>query len=291
MKKIGGILAATVLLLFGFVNNNVFAATCNNVSTYGSVQLAIPVLPRAGEYAIWLRVQAEVPNNELLVQVNQNSCLSFISNEARLNEWFWLTSVDGGSLRTHTFSSTMNNSLEVIGITSGVKLDKIILTEPTCQPLDFGENCQSVVRVEPTDDVTKLTPIAASLSGAQRLSDTPITLGSNGNLKELRYVVDGKVVQRSSSPVDFDTTRISNGKHTVIIEAEMQNKTVVRESIIINVKNTENFLTPFTRWLKINNKEVILPTLIIGIMALIVTTLYLLRKIYRRKHHLKSKGF
>src|SRR5687767_6031859 len=105
MKWLGGLITLIVLFLLLFPQSAV-AASCTNVSSYGQVKLSIPTLPKAGEYAIWLRIQAPVSGKQLLVQINQESCLKLTTSDREGKEWYWQEPTTDQQNNIYNFTST-----------------------------------------------------------------------------------------------------------------------------------------------------------------------------------------
>ncbi len=292
MKRLGGLLIAAVLAIVCWQCASVSAAACSNVTTYGTVRLSVPSLPHTGDYSLWLRMQSPFKGAQLYIDINQESCLVITAEEIPVNEWYWQGFSDNDTIQPYRFSATSGNSITIIGIDGGVKVDKLIVTEPDCVPVDFGDNCRSGVAVQPgtSSAVIQLTPLASQpVQGDVVVSATPFNAGSN--LQEVRYIVGGTVVQHSSNATPLDTTRLTNGKHTVFIETQHKDGSVMRESTILEVKNSESFFSPVHRWLKINGDSAVPLIALGGGTFALVMLLYLLRGLYIRKRNLRLRGF
>lgn len=289
MKKVGGILLLLISLTVP-LGGKVSAAACTNVSSLGAVTLQIPELRRLEGQVLWVRVQAPDDTGRLLAEVNETECLT-IDFSAPEGEWSWQTYRLEGQPQTLQFPRATGNTIRLIGVTAGVKLDRVLLAEPDCLPQDFGNNCRQAVELSTeTSAASELpSPSDRPVSGKVVLTPTPASHGSQ--LREVNYRVNNQLVQRSRSPEPLDTTLIPNGKHTVFIETVLEDGQRIQEKTIIEVNNPENFLTPTIRYIRLN-RDIFLQIVAAALCLILIATLaWLYRRSRRQKRERSFHGF
>ncbi len=274
-----------------FVQGKANSAACANVSSYGTVRLSLPELPRKGKYALWVRTQSAFRQSRILLEVNKENCLTLESLDAPANQWFWLTQKDSqGVIIPVNIDNISGNVITLIGIDDAIKVDKVVLTELDCMPQDFGDNCNNIEAMPPdTTSITQLEPYQGIVSGSIKVSKTPDI--NRGLLQEVRYSTNGRVFQRSEEGAWLDTTLIENGKHTVFIDILLKDGQSIRESIILDVKNPVNAITPVIRWVRISSSSIKFVFILIATIVAIVGMLYLLRSSYKKRRELEFRGF
>jgi hypothetical protein len=261
MKRLGGIIGVGLMLvqmLIALSPAIVRAENCADTSSYGAARIFLPEVSTRKQYALWVRMQSAQPTATVsLFHEPGDYCYEVTGATPTPNQWFWQPYQLNSATELITFSEDMGNSLLVIGTQDGIKVDKVLLTEPNCVPQDFGNNCKSgieAISFNQSEVNVLAPPSSGSLSGTVSLSVTP-TIVQN-SLKELRYVVDGRVLQRFDHVESFDTTLVENGKHTVYIEIDLVGGTRIRESAVIDVENAETFISPLTRWVRLNGSVI-----------------------------------
>lgn len=277
MKLLTRTLIIAGLLLPSFVvfaSQPASAAACANTSEFGTSVLQVPKLPSTNDRVLWVRMQAPNESSKVLVEVNEADCLEIGGYEYQPGTWAWQAYRDqSGAVVPLSFDSDSDNVVKVIGVSDGVKVDRILITDNSCLPVDFGNNCQnSVSLIEDQQAVTALLPPSNDpVSGKVRLSQTPED--NIGELKQVSYTVNGQVVQTSNAPEYFDTTLIGNGKHTVYITTKLADGNEIREMVDLEVKNPQNAFSPIVRWLKLNKHSLLIGLgILISLVLLVVAS-------------------
>ncbi len=293
MKKLGGFVAVILIAAAVFVSvpQSAQAAACANTSTYGAIRLFVPTVPRTGEFALWVRMQSSDVDGRIMTELNDNECLEVSSDSFIPNQWSWQPYRSGGQPGTVSINQTEGNTLKLIGVQSGIKVDRVILAEPDCVPKDFGNNCSSTTEVVLTDqDIQVLSPPSNNpINGLVVLSSTPSQ--NKDNLATLTYTTGGRTIQKANQPVPFDTTLVANGKHTIIIETSLRNGEVIRESTVIEVENPNNILSPIVRWLRLNKQSVLTVVSVFAGLAILISSIWLIRRIYSKRRERRFHGF
>ncbi len=295
MKKIGGILIATCMLTVLFLVSPAVpaqAAACANVSTFGAVSLQLPTLPKKGEYLVWVRLQGPGSTAKVLVELNGSDCLEISGTGLQADSWSWQAYRTGGQPQTVTLTATEGNSIKVIGTQDGVKIDRVLLTVPGCTPEEFGDNCAETFEAKASDtgDIRTLPPPSnEAVSGKVVLSNTPFTSGSE--LSRLDYSAGGRTLQSSEQAEPFDTTRLSNGKHTILIETTLSSGQVIRESTVITVDNPENVISPLVRWIRQRQRSLSVVVLAAGAVSGAAVLIIMLRRVYLQRRERRFHGF
>jgi hypothetical protein len=294
MKRLGGIFGISLILVqlvSLLIVPKAGAENCSNFSSYGAIRLFLPEVSTKKDYALWFRLQPTDTPAQVLVEVNQNDCLEVTGENQPAYQWYWQPYKKDGTIQALRFTQEEGNTLRIIGILPGVKLDKVMLTEPDCIPQEFGTNCKNLeaVGIE-SGVVTNITPLSNDpVSGKVTLSLTPQIVGSE--LSAVHYVAEGKTLQTVFKAEPFDTTLLSNGKHTVQIETVLSDGRVIREATVIEVNNLENALSPIVRWIRLNLRTLYLTGLVIAGIIILLLLISWVRKWFLKRRQLHQHGF
>lgn len=246
------------------------AAACANVSSFGSIILQVPDLPNDEDQALWIRMQGN-KDDQVLAEINGTECLEVELKEDTNDQWTWQTYEKGGELQPIPFDKKAGNTIKLIGLNSGLKIDRVLLTAIDCVPQDFGNNCQTGIDLQTGDgdNVTALASPDGPISGKVELSTTP--QANKSDLSELKYSVNGQAIQISNQPAPFDTTLLENGQYTVYITTRLNDGTEIKEMIAVDIRNPENALSPIIRWAKLNKSSIKLVSIaVLGLIVLAV---------------------
>lgn len=293
MKK-RGILVLLSLVTCGLLwtPGNAQAAACSNVSSYGAVNLTVPELPNDDSRLLWVRLQATGSDAVLLAEINKDQCLEIKAQDVEPNQWVWIARQEGNVSAPISFPARQGNTLRLIGITDGLKVDRVLLTEESCVPADFGNNCKDAVALgqELPENVTVLAaPSDGVVSGKVTLSPTPGRY--QDQLVRVEYIVAGKTIQSAGTPEAFDTSLIKNGTHTVLIDTKLTDGSIIHESVVVEVRNAENIFTPVVRWMRLNTSLLRLAGIIIGGAALLFVIIMVLRGWWKHNRERVFHGF
>lgn len=267
--------------------DSVYAAACANVSSFGAVTVHLPTLEHIKDRVIWIRMQSPEDSVRVLAEVSAKDCLEISGQSQPTNTWQWQTVRDsGGTAVPYSFGQHDDNTIKIIGVQPGVRVDRMLITDTKCVPQDFGNNCQAVgaklATAEEHDYTVLPSPNSSPLHGKVQLSDTPTQ--NQGNLKEVTYSVAGTVVQQSAYGLVFDTSRLQNGTHTVYITTTLQDETQIREMVVVTIKNPHNPLTPLVRWAKLNQQALKTAGVItLGLLAGIILIRVVLIRLRKRR--------
>ncbi len=290
MKKRGILLAVSLSLFVGGLPSSptARAAACANVSSFGAVTLQIPELSAHQDQLLWVRVQG-ASGDRLLVEINGSECHELTLQEHSPDTWSWQTLQADGGARLLTFPAAENNFLKLIGLSNGLRVDRVLVTKPDCTPEDFGNNCRmgSVALTSgETPEVTALPAPKEPLNGFAHLSPTVQNAGDE--ITALTYTVGGQTLQRETSSKPFDTTLLENGRHTVHITTTLRDGEVIREMVAVDIKNPENPLSPVVRWLKHNRASI----KAIGVLLLLIAvSLAVVRMLHHRRRSKRERTF
>lgn len=291
MKIVGGLLVGITLVAVGIAARDVSAAACANTSSFGAVTLTVPKLDSTEDQVIWIRLQAANKDAKVLAEINGKECMQ-VGGNLQPNVWSWQTQVIGGVVQPVNFATPTENTVKIIGVNDGVKVDRVLITDQSCNPQDFGNACKSGVELSQSTDstVVELAPFPDQpVHGKITLSTTPFE--NQDNLKQVSYMAGGKVLQVANEPEQFDTTLLPNGKHTIYITTELQEGGKIRESMVIEIKNPENAISSIVRWARLNRKTLnVVGLAVLGLIALFVFANIASRAHKKRKHR-KFHGF
>ncbi len=293
MKKLGGLLI-TIGTLAGVYTvvqaPAVVAAGCANVSTFGAVTLEVPDLPDAENHALWVRMESPQSQSYILVQINDEQCLQVGGFEQVPGQWSWQSYRLQGVVQPIVFHRTSGNSLKLIGVADGAKVDRVLITEADCIPQDFGANCQPVQAVHATGPLTQLPPPSNDpIAGKVHLSQTPQKHAAQ--LSHVAYVVNGQKLQETQTPEPFDTTRTTNGKQTVEIVTTLKDGQAIRESTVVDIQNPENAFSPLVRWVRLHKTAFVRAAGAAAVILLVFATVRLMRSHRRKGRESKFHGF
>jgi hypothetical protein len=285
-------LTATALVLLS-VPQTISAAACTSVSDYGAIDMALPVLPVSDTHAIWIRMQSLSPTAGVLVEVNQANCFNITGSNLSPDKWSWQTYQQSGAIVPLSFPNLEGNNIRLIGIESGVKIDRVLITRSDCIPLEFGDNCGDASQAANTLSSSTATiippPSNDSVSGKVLLSSTPERYRSL--LKSLDYSVDGQTLQSSAKNENFDTTLVNNGKHTIIITTTLTNGAIIKEQTVIDVDNLENAISPTVRWMRLHTGTIKTVAIIFGFLLIFIFLYSTLKGWYIRQRERSFHGF
>ncbi len=284
--------SAILLLAVAFLGSLIYpdklsAAACANTSSFGAVSYNLPQLSNTEDQAIWLRLKSENPESKLLVEINGNECIEIGDFNDSGDGWFWQTYRREGQIVPISFSSANGNTLKIIGISEGIKLDRILVTDKDCRPQEFGNGCYSDGSNNSKDDVIILPPVSdGPISGRIGLSTTPTE--NLSQLSKVSYMVNGIVVQESVNDSGFDTTLVENGKYTIYITTTLKSGEVIREMMPVEIKNPENAFSLIIRWIRINRRSV---SIVAGTVFLLLAIILISRLHSRYRKNKRERSF
>jgi hypothetical protein len=293
MKKILVILALCGLCIMS--QSQRAAAACQNVAGYGAVSAAVPVLPSAGSYTIWTRMQAaDATHNRYQLEVDGQDCFEVGGSSLEPGQWQWVSFQDGDldAKVRYNFEHTSDNVLKLIGSDAGVKIDRLLLIKNDCVPVDIGNNCQSGAVALNSGDLIGADeippPSEGPVSGLIVPSQT-ISLHPN-NISRVVYFVDSKQIPTAAGNA-LDTTLLTNGSHRVAIQITLVNGGVSNETTTLNVENKQTIFSPFRRLVRLNQHTTVVLSSILGGVLVLITILLIIRHVRLQRRLLNFHGF
>ena len=265
------------------------SALCNGVSDLGAVEYDVSTdsLPRDGD--LWLRLLPDTNGESLLkLELTNGDCVDVRLDQGVSSEWIWHNAYQFSDFVSESNSEV--GKIKVVGVYGNVKLEKILITDKDCVPYADGANClASNNRIE-EDGVSYslLSAYKGEVSGKVFLTDLST---DNPQITESRYMVDGKVVQRSKGFEAFDSTLVANGEHRIymIFEGNTQSD-VIREAIDVVVSNADNPFSAIVRHIKLNREVYIVLLSVLIASALLIAMIVLARQKRIQKRHRQVKG-
>lgn len=208
-----------------------------------------------GVYQVWVRMMApDASANSIFLEINDNNCGFVVGDKVKTgtdnglaaNQWGWVNYRNTTPTATPTYANISlalgagNHSIFAVGRESGVKVDRIILTQSTsCIPdntrdvatgREPGDNCVPRDTTAPTVNITTPSTSPSTLSGnstvVQVTTDDDIS-GVNPSSLKLCIMPPGTTTcpttsispdaGSTSSPFSFtlDTTNWAPGDYTV----------------------------------------------------------------------------
>ena len=267
------------------------ATACKDVTQYGAVRLQVPELPHSGDYALWARLQSTSSPAELMVEINQNECYKIETTSAAADQWMWVPYGQTAKPKIIQLDQAKQYNLTVFGMTDGLRIDSIMLSEPDCRPKDLGNNCTTMaVATAAGSEVEQLPPPSnEAVNGKVQLSQTPVRY--QPQLVSVQYTVDGKTIQESTTPEPLDTTLLADGTYTILITTNLNNGQVIRESTVIQIENPNNALSPIVRWIRLNQKSLEVVGIVLGSLVVAIILIGSLKRWYLQRRQRHFHGF
>ncbi|MDB5179193.1 MAG: hypothetical protein JWN01_1136 [Patescibacteria group bacterium] len=219
-------------------------------TTTGTLTMNMSV-SSAGTYRVWARILGSSSNiNGFYLQIPDASLCNVTMGNASItaNTWTWVDYRDGtNSSKINATLTAGSHQVLLAGLDDGLVVDKLLLaTDAACIPTGDGSNCVTAA-TSPTP-----TPSAGATPGATpSATPTPVVIPASGgttkpvtvsgtisiaapsNTTNATCKVDGKAVNCAK----IDTTALTDGNHTVEVQAtDQQGKTVTKQTTI-KVKN------------------------------------------------------
>lgn len=264
------------LLMLLFAPSDSAQAACAALPTdKGQVAYSVTI-PAAGNYRVWSRIYAPSAGiDSFYLQIDQTSCNILVGNGGSIpaGQLTWVDWTGGNSANKFNVNLTAGvHSVIMAGFEPNVGVDKLLfLSGVSCTPNGDGTNCTSVV-ASPT-----ATPVASSPPPGGSPAPTPLSVGASketltvsGALElttaasqpgaKVAYKVDGKAINGTQ----LDTTKLSNGQHTIEVTQTLPDGQVVTKTQTINVQNNW-FRQLIAGWQKAN-LGLILGGLVVGLM-------------------------
>jgi hypothetical protein len=252
------------LFLFGFLVSafpvnpaKVSAAACTAPTTdFGSVTSTVSI-PATGSYRVWSRIQIpSTANNSFLLEIDGNTCYTVGKNASvPINTWTWVDYQNGTTTSKidHTFTTTGNHTVKMIGTSDGVLLDRVIFTQDktsaNCNPpIGTGDDCANATDITnpqtgitaPTNGITVNGPSVAINASA---SD------DSGTVSRVDFLINGTVRgSDTTSPYSYtwNTTNgtYPNGSYTLTTKAYDPSGRVGTSATVTVTVNNSTALNP-----------------------------------------------
>lgn len=231
-------------LAMAFLDPGHVAAACSALPTgKGTVTMNLSV-PATGSYRVWARILAPSASvNGFYIQIpDANACQITMGNASiPTNTWTWIDYRDGTTANKINVTLTSGTrQVQLAGLDDGVQVDKILLLGDTsCTPAGDGTNCISTASSTPAPppssggSSTTPTPVPASPSQTSTVKQS-ISIPTSG-INNAKCTVDGKSVDCAL----VDTTKLTDGNHTVTVTGTDASGKPVTKSTTINVKNKQ----------------------------------------------------
>jgi hypothetical protein len=204
-----GVLFALAVLLCG--QPKALAACATLPSDKGSVTTTASV-PSTQTYYIWSRNKAPATaSNGYYLQIDANCGIDVGDATIPVNTWTWVNYQNGSAANRMTVSLTAGtHSFKFYGLDASTIVDRVLLTaDAGCTPSGVGDNCvNSTTSAPPT--IISPGPSSTPVSGT-------LQAGTAGTGNKTTIIVDGKVVAVGDGLVGLDTSKLSDGYHTVTV--------------------------------------------------------------------------
>ncbi len=192
-------------------------------ATYGTLTATVDV-PENGTYKLWVRIKApDSTNNAVQAQIDNGVIVKLGDGGLPSGTWSWIDYKNGDTANKASFAlNAGSRKVTITGVEKGVKVDRILLTDETCKPVDMGENCATPVTEPPvTPDVGITTPS----NGSTVAGKVPVKVTSTTPVHSVSFRIDDTwQVTDTTAPFEWewDTTKFTNGSHRVVTRTRAQ---------------------------------------------------------------------
>lgn len=295
MKKLVLFVSILGLGILFSQNASATSAACTNKNTYGSVSLTLPLLPTRGTYTVWTRMQVpDATNTSYHLEINSNSCFQVGGKVIDPGVWTWVSYQDGDTNNeiSYDFDQTSENKIVLIGSRKGVKLDRLLLVKNDCVPVNLGNNCQSDATPVAVSDVSGAAMVPPPSTGMVSGTIFPSnTIARDAALiTKVVYYADGKPIPATDS-FKLDTTLLGNGPHSITMQIQYADSSVINQVTNIEVANKQTAFSPVRRYIRLNTRTILTLSTVIGVILLLVLLLMIVRHTRLQKRLLVFRGF
>lgn len=193
-------------------------------TNYGTLNQEIEV-PTSGNYKAWVRIMTPSSTaNSMHVQIDNGPVETFGGKAINANSWTWVDYKNGDSSnKTIQSLSEGTHTVKITGIDRGVKLDRVLISNETCTPVGFGNNCANTTSTPEREPGKPYPAAAVTISSPANRSTVSGTVtvksGATFPTQEVSFRIDNTwQATDKSSPFEWkwDTTKFSNGSHRVV---------------------------------------------------------------------------
>ena len=179
-------------------------------------------VPADGTYQLWSRVNPQDSSDtSYALQVDGGCPINIGGASMPAGQWTWANYENGDPNSSVSVPLTAGtHTLELIGVSSGLAVDSVMfVADPTCVPVDFGDNCAPSGLGSP-DQTAPTTAMTAPNDGDTVSGTVPLTATAADDtaIARVSFLVDGSVVGfTTSDPYIFswNSTTVPDGPHTV----------------------------------------------------------------------------
>lgn len=238
----------------------------------------------------------QIPNSaqtRYQLEVNGKSCYQIGSPSLPTNQWVWV-SYQNDNLNdkvVYDFENSAGNSVRLIGLDAGVKIDRLMFLQNGCLPEGMGDNCRNEATLITTQNTTTSNDKSSPVLVTGKIFLSPYVSQESPDIKKLIYFSDGRKVQESAGPKPLDTTLLTNGPHTITTRITGANGITSDTISYVNAANPETSLTPLTRWLRINQHPLAVAGASFGAASMLLLIIWSARSIQLERQRLKAHGF
>lgn len=220
--------------------------TTSTVNNFGTMTTNVTV-PTSSTYKIWVRMNApDANNNAVQLQVDSGTAMKVGDGGLTPNTWTWVDWKNGNtSDKVTTALSAGTRKITLTGIEPGVKIDRVLITDETCQPTGTGEECTVITPPATPPPSSGLNVSIVKPTSGQTISGvTQVAVEPATNVEEVSFRING-VWQTTDKDTPFtwtnwDTTKFPNGSNTVTIRARKvgdPGSKYTEKSVVVNVVN------------------------------------------------------
>lgn len=206
----------------------------------GTITMNLTV-PDTDTYRLWVRVKAEsATNNAFQAQIGTASAVKMGDGGIELNTgaWTWVDYKDGNIASKVDVALTQGvQKLVLTGIESGVKLDRVLITNENCTPVGVGDNCTPVA-----DTIPPVVTITKPIGGATLKGDVVVTadVTDNVGVNRVSFLIDNvryETVTTAPYQWTWDTTNVADGEHVILVKGYDDANSKTEKTIKVKVAN------------------------------------------------------
>ncbi len=223
----GRLFAAVLILAIGVIGavmpGKGHAACVTPSADFGSVTTTLAI-PSTTTYRIWTRMFApNASSSSYMLQVDgNNTCYIVGGANVPANAWTWVDYQDNTvTSKVEQSLAQGNHSLKMVGLSAGVKIDRIFATSDlSCVPMDAaGTQCN-----QPSDQTPPTVTMTAPAEGATITGPTTITATATDNVAVTKvnfYVNNSLVGTDTTAPYSYnwDPSLLANGDYTLQVNS------------------------------------------------------------------------
>lgn len=242
---------AVLLLLVTSQQSAQAQGSCPSVDTSRGTSTSTINVPASGNYRVWTRMQASSSSNDsYILQIDENICGVIVGDTSvPTNDWKWVDYQAGNTGNKINVNLTAGqHTVKLIGREDSVKVDKLLfLTDTSCEPTGFGEDCETTEDTTSPENVSITQPSnGATISGSNYIIQASATDDTGVDRVEF-YIGNTLLGTDIDSPYGFglNTTDFTDGNYQLsVIAYDAAGNQTRSDEITVTINNPVPDTTP-----------------------------------------------